>query len=163
MKRWISAIIFLIPLFTLHSQVWDSLCIENYRIDTTSIGVLKAEANAIAFLQNNEYSSKVAKGYTLPGAWLQPKLTYCPISQIHLEAGAHLLLFDGANRYPNYAYHDIAKWKGNQHTHGVHVLPWFRAQADFKHLTLVLGNIYGAQSHQLILPLFNPEQNLSAD
>lgn len=157
----------------IQAQTWDSLCIDRYRIDTADVGALRAEVNALAFFQNNEFSSKIQKGYTLPGAWLQPKLVFAPLPQLQFEAGAHLLLFDGANRYPNYAYHDIAHWKGNQYQHGFHALPFFRIQADFfgnpkeqatqKQLTLVLGNIYGAQSHELILPMFNPEQNLSAD
>ena len=146
-----------------HAQVWDTLCVERYRIDTVDVGALKAEVNALAFFQNNEFSSRVLKGYTLPGGWLQPKLTYTPMRQVHLEVGAHLMFYDGANRYPNFAYSDIAKWKGNQHTHGVHALPYLRAQADFQRLTLVLGDIYGAQNHGLILPLYNLEQNLSAD
>ena len=146
-----------------HAQTWDSLCVERYRIDTTDVGALKAEVNALAFFQNNEFSSKLQKGYTLPGAWLQPKLTFAPLPQVQLEVGAHLMFYDGAGKYPNYAYHDIARWKGHQYQHGVHALPYFRAQADFKRLTLVLGDIYGAQSHELILPLYNPEQNLSAD
>lgn len=164
MKRIaLSFLIFHFSLLTLHAQVWDTLCVEPYRIDTADVGVLKAEINALAFFQNNEFSSKIQKGYTLPGGWLQPKLTYAPIDKVQLEVGAHLMFYDGANRYPNYAYNDIAKWKGNQHTHGVHALPYLRAQADFKRLTLVLGDLYGAQNHQLILPLYNPEQNLSAD
>jgi hypothetical protein len=146
-----------------YAQTWDSLCVDTYRIDTADVGVLKAEVNALAFFQNNEFSSKIQKGYTLPGTWLQPKLTFAPLPQVNIEAGAHLLFFDGAGRYPNYAYHDIAQWKGNQHQHGVHALPYFRVQADFRRLTLVLGDIYGAQTHGLVLPLFNPEQNLSAD
>ncbi len=155
-----------LQLFTFnlaHAQAWDTLCLDRYRIDTTDIGALKVEINALAFFQNNEFSTKVQKGYTLPGAWLQPKLTFAPTPKLNIEAGVHLLLFDGANRYPNYTYHDIAEWKGHQYQHGVHALPYFRAQADFRRLTLVLGDIYGAQNHGLVLPLFNPEQNLSAD
>lgn len=163
MKRLLAALVLHASFFTLQAEVWDTLCIDRYRIDSTEVGALKAEVNALAFFQNDELSSRVAKGYTLPGAWLQPKLAYTPIRQIRIEAGAHLMLYDGANRYPNYAYHDIVRWKGNQHTHGVHALPYLRAQADFRHLTLVLGDIYGAQNHGLVLPLFNPEQNLSAD
>ena len=147
----------------LRAQTWDSLCVDAYRIDTADVGVLKAEINALGFFQNNEFSTKVQKGYTLPGAWLQPKLTFAPMPKVNIEAGVHLLLFDGAGRYPNYAYHDIAEWKGHQYQHGVHALPYFRVQADFRHLTLVLGDIYGAQNHGLVLPMYNPEQNLSAD
>ena len=146
-----------------HADVWDTLCIDNYRVDTAETGALKAEVNALAFFQDNELSGKLMKGYTLPGAWLQPKLSITPIPQIHLEAGVHLMLYHGANRYPNYAYHDIATWKGDQYQRGVHALPYFRAQANVKNLVLVLGDIYGAQNHQLIRPMFNPEQNLSTD
>ena len=163
LRRGLGVGLFFLQPFTLHSQVWDTLCVEPYRIDTTDVGALKAEVNALAFFQNNEFSSKIQKGYTLPGGWLQPKLTFAPNRKVQVEAGAHLMFYDGANRYPNYAYHDIVKWKGNQHTHGVHALPYLRVQADFKRLTLVLGDIYGAQNHGLILPLYNPEQNLSAD
>ena len=150
-------------LYECKAQTWDTLCRDEYRIDTAEVGSLNAEIDALAFFQNNEFSSKLQKGYTLPGAWLQPKLTISPLAQLHIEAGAHLMFYDGANRYPNYAYHDIVKWKGNQHRHGVHALPYLRAQADFKRLTLMLGDLYGAQNHRLILPLFNPEQNLSTD
>lgn len=145
------------------SQTWDSLCQERQRIDTAIVRQLRAEVNAMTFFQNNEFKSPFVEGYTLPGAWLQPRLVYAPLPQLQIEAGAHLLLFDGANRYPNYAYHDIAQWKGSQYQNGVHALPFFRVQADFRRLTLVMGNIYGAQNHELVLPLYNPEQNLSAD
>ena len=168
-RNWF-AIFFILhsSLFILHpvsarADVWDIVCSDSLRIDTTRTGQLHAQVNSLAFFHNNEYSSDLAKGYTLPGAWLQPKLIYTPHPQIQLEAGAHLLLFNGANRYPNYAFHDVARWKGHQYQRGIHVLPWFRAQADFRNLTIVLGNIYGAQNHQLILPLYNPEQNLSTD
>ena len=154
------SLLFILPAM---SQVWDTLCVERQRIDTAAVGQLRAEVNAMTFFQNNEFSSPAVEGYTLPGAWLQPRLVYAPLPHLQLEAGAHLLFFDGANRYPNYAYHDIAQWKGMQYQHGVHALPFFRVQADFRQLSVVMGNLYGAQSHGLILPLYNPEQNLSAD
>ena len=174
MKRLIlSSVLASCALTAVMAQIWDSLCLERQRIDTAVVGQLRAEVHAMAFFQNNEYSSPLAKGYTLPGAWLQPRLSFAPLPQLQIEAGAHLMFFDGANRYPNYAYHDIALWKGNQYQHGIHALPFFRIQADFsgkrngkadgRRLSLLIGNIYGAQNHGLILPLFNPEQNLSAD
>lgn len=162
-KRYLILLALAISFNAASADVWDTLCIDNYHVDSTEIGALKAEINALTFFQDNELSGNLMKGYTLPGAWLQPKLTITPIPQIHIEAGVHLMLFHGANRYPNYAYHDIATWKGNQYQRGVHALPYFRAQANVRNLSLVLGNLYGAQNHQLIRPLFNPEQNLSTD
>ena len=99
----------------------------------------------------------------MPGLWVQPKLTYMPLRQIKVELGLQALIFNGANRYPNYVYHDIPLWKGNQYTKGAHLLPWFRAQVDFRRLSIVLGNIYGGQNHGIIEPLFNPETNLTQD
>ena len=132
-------------------------------VDTADVRALKAEVEAMAFFRDNEYDSRIAKGYTLPGLWLQPKLTYNPIESVHLELGAHALIFDGANKYPCYAYHDVARWKGHQYQRGAHVLPFFRAEARLRHLSVVLGDIYGADKHQLLRPMFNPEQTLSAD
>ena len=77
MKRTALLLIAVLAIMpALKAQVWDSLCVERYRIDTTDVGALKAEVNALGFFQNNEFSSKVQKGYTLPGGWLQPKLTF---------------------------------------------------------------------------------------
>lgn len=144
-------------------DMWDDLATSEYHIDTTDIKSLRVEVDNLSFFHNNEYSGQLTTGYTLPGLWIQPKLTYNPIKQIGLEVGLQALIFNGANKYPCYAYHDIATWKGNQYQSGAHLLPWIRAKAQFKYLTIVLGNIYGGQNHQLIEPLFNPALNLSQD
>lgn len=118
---------------------------------------------AHAFFHDNEFASCLMKGYTLPGARLTPALVVDPLPQIHLEVGATALLFHGANKYPNYAYHDIARWKGRQFQRGAHFLPWLVAEARFKHLTITLGDIHGGSAHDLILPMWNPETDLSQD
>lgn len=145
------------------AQMWDDLATSDYRIDTADVRALQVEVDNLTFFRDNEYSSSLTNGYTLPGLWLEPKLTYIPHSQIGLELGCHALIFNGANKYPCYAYHDIGTWKGSQYQSGFHILPWVRAKAQFSHLTVVLGNIYGGQNHGLIDPLFNPELNLSQD
>ena len=165
MKR--TLLLYLLLLYAasgvLRAQVWDTLATDSIRIDSAEVGALRIGADAMGFFQNNEYSSDLMKGYTLPGAWLRPQFTYTPLPQVRIAVGAHLMFYDGANRYPNYAYHDIARWKDHQYQHGVHALPFVRLQAQLRNLTLVLGNLYGAQNHQLLLPLFNPEQTLSTD
>jgi len=130
----------------------------------------------LGFFRDNEYSSELTKGYSLPGAVVRPVLVYeknnghsnriiydniHKLRNIHLEVGAHALLFDGANKYPCYAYHDIGKWKGNQYQSGAHVLPWVRAQAEIGRFNVVMGDIYGG--HGYSTPLYNYEQLLSAD
>lgn len=165
MKR----ILFIILLLALACHnimaqgMWSDLATSEYRIDTADIKSLRVEVDNLSFFHDNEYTGVLTKGYTLPGLWIQPKLTYNPIKQIGLEVGLHALIFNGANKYPCYAYHDIGTWKGNQYQSGAHLLPWVRAKAQFKYLTIVLGNIYGGQNHRLIEPLFNPELNLSQD
>ena len=157
---------FLILLFSyspLHAQMWEHLATSPYRLDTANVRALKAEVESISFFRDNEFKGRLAKGYSLPGLWVQPKITYMPIKQIKLELGVQALVFNGANRYPNYVYHDISVWKGNQYSKGSHCLPWVRAQADFRNITVVLGDIYGGQNHGLIEPLFNPETNLTQD
>ncbi len=146
------------------AQMWDSLFLDTCTTDTAQTRVLGLTVEAVAFLRDNEYDgSALTNGYTLPGVRLAPRLTYDPIDHIHLELGAYAIFYDGAGKYPNYAFHDIATWKGQQYSRGVHALPFFRAAARLRHIALVFGDLYGAQNHRLIEPLYNPELNLTAD
>ena len=126
-------------------------------------GQLAVAVDNISFFKDNEFEGEQARGYSLPGFWVQPRLTYQPLENVRLEAGFHALVYDGANKYPCYAYHDIGRWKGNQYQHGAHVLPFFRAQAQLGSVNLVLGNIYGAEKHRITEPLWNPELTLTQD
>lgn len=147
-----------------HGQISDLVYQSEYRIDTTRVRQLLFELDNLNFAKNNEYQGAYQKGYSLPGLWLQPKLVYYPLKNIKLELGGHFLFYHGANKYPSMAYLDIATWKGNQYQRGSHILPFFRAQADFsEHFTIVFGNLYGGANHRLIEPLYNPELNLTCD
>ncbi len=144
--------------------MWDRLCTARAAEDSIKENTLGIKFDAVAFFRDNEYDgSAMTNGYTLPGVRINPALTYDPTRAVHLELGAYAIFYDGANKYPNYAYHDITTWKGTQYKHGTHALPFFRAAARFKHVELVFGDIYGAQNHQLIDPIYNPELNISAD
>ena len=132
-------------------------------LDTAEVQTLYFELDNLSFFKDNEFEGEQSKGYSLPGLWLQPKLTYQPLSHLRLEAGLHALIFDGANKYPCYAYHDIGTWKGNQYQSGAHLLPFFRAQAELGRVTFVLGDIYGGANHRVMEPLMNPEINLTQD
>lgn len=136
---------------------------ENYRPDTTQINTLGLDVEALAFFKDNEFDGNVVKGYSLPGVRIQPHLTYTPIKEIKLELGLHATIYAGANKYPCYVFHDIATWKGDQYQSGAHLLPFFRASARFKNITLVVGNIYGGATHNIIEPLYNPELILTDD
>lgn len=147
----------------IHAQLLKDIFIEETCIDSLPTKSLRLDVDALGFFRDNEYETEIQNGYSLPGVRLNPHLAYNPIQNINIEAGASMLFFNGANKYPCFAYHDIGVWKGNQYQHGCHVLPWVRLQASFKHLDVILGNIYGGSNHHLITPLFNPEQNISTD
>lgn len=164
MKKLLNLLLAAALVLPLHAQqVWEDVATEPVALDSARNQALSLDLDALAFFRDNEYDSPIQKGYSLPGFWLRPKLAFQTLHTLRFEIGLHATVFNGANKYPNYAYHDIGRWKGKQYQRGAHVLPWFRAQANLKHTTLVLGDIYGAQNHRLILPLFNPEQNLSTD
>ncbi len=135
----------------------------DYRLDYAATRTLSFELDNISFFKDNEFEGQQARGYSLPGLWLQPKLTYQPLDAVRLELGLHALIFDGANKYPCYAYHDIGRWKGNQYQSGAHLLPFFRAQARLGKVTFVLGDIFGGANHRVMEPLMNPELNLTQD
>lgn len=147
----------------MNAQLYEHLSDDDYVIDSTQQKVLSLEVDALTFFRDNEYNSSFTKGYSLPGLWITPKAEYNPNNNIHLELGFNALILEGANKYPNYAYHDISTWKGNQYQSGAHIQPWFRAQVNTKHTCLVLGDIYGGSNHRLSEIMFNPEQNLTAD
>ena len=149
---------------SLKAQIADRVYKTDYHIDPEKARELSVELDNISFFKDNEYTGKFTKGYSLPGLWVQGKAVYYPLRNIKLEAGVHMLIYHGANKYPSMAYQDIAYWKGDQYQKGVHVLPYFRAQMALSdHVNIVLGNIYGASNHNLIEPLYNPELNLTCD
>lgn len=134
-----------------------------YRVDSTQTKTLGIELEALAFFKDNEFDGNVQRGYSLPGVRLQPRLTYTPIDEIKLELGLHATIYSGANKYPCYVFHDIATWKGDQYQSGAHLLPFFRATARFKSITLAVGDIYGGATHGFVEPMYNPELILSDD
>ena len=129
-------------LSVAEAQVSDMAFASDRHVDAERSRQLLVELESLSFFKDNEFAGKVVKGYTLPGFWLQPKLTYYPTEKIKLELGAHLLVYHGANKYPSMAYQDIAYWKGNQYQNGTHILPYFRAQmALSEHVDVVLGSL----------------------
>ena len=161
---WTSCLVMLlIATTTVRAQVEEKVCKTDYNINPERVGELSVELDNISFFKDNEYAGTVMKGYSLPGMWLEPKVVYYPLKNMKLELGAHALIYSGAYKFPNYAYHDIATWKGNQYQRGTHILPYFRAQLALSHVNLILGDIYGGSNHCLIAPLYSPELNLTAD
>ena len=166
------------PLLLLVLALWQSSAhaddfshrfgAESYETDSAKVRALTVKVGALAFFKDNEFDGNVVKGYSLPGFRLQPRLAYRPIPQISMELGVHATVYEGANEYPSYVFHDIAKWKGSQYQRGAHALPFFRAAAHLhrpggSRVTIAVGDIYGGATHSLLLPLYNPELLLTDD
>ena len=163
-NKWLIALVWLLGMAgAISAQEGTGKYITDYQIDSLKLKELRFDIDNLFFFKNNEYSSSVMKGYTLPGAWINPKLSYIPLPNVKFEAGAYMLWYSGAYKYPNYAYQDISKWKGGHYQNGTHLLPYFRGQIRLGNFNFVLGNIYGGSNHRLILPLYDPELNLTAD
>ena len=143
----------------------DSLIFEeDHHIDSCAKGELRLNIDNIDFFRDNEYKGNICKGYTLPGFWLRPTLSYQPLKNLNVEVGAYMLHYWGANKYPNLNYSDIEEWKGSQTQKGFHVLPFLRAEVALtKNFMVVVGSLYGKGCHHLIEPLYNPEIGLSGD
>lgn len=133
-------------------------------VDSTKVNTLRLVVDADGFFKDNEYEGEVVRGYTLPGFWVRPRVTYSPSPKLNFELGLHAIVYNGAGKYPNYAFHDIVRWKGNQYSNGAHLMPWFRAEAHLGCLDLTIGSLHRDDNqHNVILPLFNPETEFSTD
>ena len=167
MRLFKTTLLFLI-LFAvqpLRAQI-DSLVygVQPLAIDTAAKGELRVSIEAMPFLRDNEYKSKLVKGYTLPGIWLDPMVSYQPLRNLKIDLGAHLLHFWGAHKYPNFNYSGLAGWQGKSTQDGFHAVPIFRVQMQLAHnLNVLVGTLHGKSNHGLITPLYNDELNLSAD
>ena len=136
MRLFKTTLLFLI-LFAvqpLRAQI-DSLVygVQPLAIDTAAKGELRVSIEAMPFLRDNEYKSKLVKGYTLPGIWLDPMVSYQPLRNLKIDLGAHLLHFWGAHKYPNFNYSGLAGWQGNSTQNGFHAVP---ISVSYTHLTL---------------------------
>lgn len=142
----------------------NSIVYNSPNIDSLENKILYLDIYNINFFKNNEFKANKTNGYTLPGFRLIPKLSLVLDNNILIEGGISLLKYWGTNIYPSCSYMDISYWEANDYQKGFHLLPYFRAQIKLREgLNLIFGNLYINNSHNLILPLYNPELNLSAD
>mgnify|MGYP006299745089 CR=1 FL=1 len=87
-------------------------------------------------LKNNEYFGDFAKGYTLFGYIVKPRLVFYPSSNTRLEAGVHLLKYSGRNEFTE-------------------ALPLFTFQYHVcKGVDLIMGTLQGNLYHRFIEPLY---------
>lgn len=103
-------------------------------------GDVNFRMESLGFFQNNEYLGSFVDGYTLPGAFVRPKLTYAPTDALYIELGAQWVKYSGLDQ-------------------PVNVLPWFSARYRFSdHFAVVTGNLDQNNEHGLLEQLWEPER-----
>ncbi len=168
MKRLAKTTCLLLLLATaacrLQAQVEHDVFATPHTLSAADKGRLTLDIDNLSFFQNNEFKH-MADGYSLPGLWLQPRLTYQPLPNLKMEAGAHILYYSGARRYPTAIYTALPSLDEDEGSRSLHARPFFRVQLSglSGKLNLILGNLYGGSSHRLVEPLYNPELNLTSD
>lgn len=126
-------------------------------------GELSLDVDAKLFVRNDEFSLMM-KGYTLPGFRLTPTLSYTPASAVKISAGAYMLHYWGASRYPDGNYIFIPDYSDRDNARGVHALPYLSVQATAPcGVTFVLGNLLNHGSHGMLPQLYSRELGLTAD
>lgn len=122
--------------------------------------VLRVEGSH--FFLNRESGAEKVDGYTLPGFYLRPTVTWNATSRFSLTGGLHWLHYWGAQRYPAVgSFEVLPAWSDT--TSRLHLLPWMQAKADLGGgLELTLGSL-DASNHGLPLPLYNPDHRFGSD
>lgn len=137
-------------------------------VDTTVLSWLFLDIDGQLFFIDNEYFGDRICGYTLPGFVLRPRLVLWKGHELLwgegfvIEGGVHWLNLWGAREYP--ALMSTNPWPANtDSTNRCHLLPWLQAKITFnERMTLTLGSL-GTSTHDLPLPLYNPDLLYVAD
>ena len=138
-------------------------CADTLTMDARSKGELRLVLDNMLFLRDNEYEGHLTKGYTLPGYWMAPKLSWQALEGLRVEAGVHMLHYWGARKYPNINYSGLPGISDDNQS-GFHCVPIFSAAlCPVPSLLVVVGTLQGKGRHALAEPLYNEELNLTAD
>jgi hypothetical protein len=145
MKKLLSIFCLILAVTQLGAQTPEDCTFQrfasSYKVpNDAKSGELNFRIESLGFFQNNEYLGKFVDGYTLPGAMFRPKLTFSPAEGFYLEAGAHLIRYNGKDPLVN-------------------VLPWFSARYQFSEkFAAVTGNLDQNNLHGLPEQLWEPER-----
>lgn len=129
-----------IPPGKLYAQTFQDFASSYKQSGDIKEGQLTFRFESLGFFQNNEFLGNFVDGYTLTGALLRPKLSYSPVAGMYIEAGAHLLKYNGMNQRIN-------------------ATPWFSARYHFsERFSVVTGNLDANNQHNLAEQLWEPER-----
>lgn len=141
-NKIISILILVFGLMSINGRSQDFRRFASFykNISETKEGQLSFRFESLGFFQNNEFLGNFVDGYTLTGAMLRPKLSYSPVDGLYLEAGAHLIKYNGKDKLTN-------------------AVPWFSARYRFNdQFSVVTGNLDQDNLHGLPEQLWEPER-----
>lgn len=124
----ISILALLITIFPgkINSQNMSQLIYtEDTTFSYTEVHELKVRFRNMNFFRNNEYKGDLVKGYTLPGLWILPSVSYQPLKTLKIEAGAYMLRYWGENQYPNTHYTNLPGYETDDTQSAFHAVPFF--------------------------------------
>lgn len=140
MKKLFIITCLILIVVQLDAQTFQRFASSYKELNETKGGELNFRFESLGFFQNNEYVSDLVDGYTLTGAMLRPKLSYSPVDDLYIEAGAHLIKYNGKDNVVN-------------------ALPWFSARYRFsERFSVVTGNLDENNLHGLPEQLWEPER-----
>lgn len=136
---------------------------DSLTIDASCKGELRLKLDNMLFFRDNEYKGSLCKGYTLPGYWMAPAISYQPLANLRVEAGVYMLHYWGARKYPNINYSGLPGTSDDNQS-GFHCVPIFNATLRLcPGLNIIIGSLRGKSDHDLAEPLYNEELNYTAD
>lgn len=110
------------------------------KTEDVKVNQLNFRLESMGFFQNNEYLGNIVNGYTLTGAMFRPKLSYSPVAGLYIEAGVHLIKYNGKDQPVNTA-------------------PWVSARYCFSdQFSVITGNLDQNKQHGLPEQLWEPER-----
>lgn len=165
--RLMSAVLF-VNMFCLDKVSSQDISRFVYTEDTTfsseNVRELRFRFRNLNFFRDNEYKGDLVKGYTLPGLWVLPTVSYQPLKTLKIETGVYMLRYWGESKYPNTYYATLPGYESGDTQSAFHAVPFFRVHyAPAPGISLVLGNIYGRNNHGIIAPLYNKEMVMTSD
>lgn len=126
-NKFISALLLAVTfcLGEMHSQDISKLV---YTEDTTfsseEVHELRFRFRNLNFFRDNEYKGSLVKGYTLPGLWVLPTVSYQPLKTLKIEAGAYMLRYWGESKYPNTYYANLPGYESGDTQSAFHAVPF---------------------------------------
>ncbi len=133
-KKMKTHLLLLIFLFTSLASINAQVLQDFYRDNespTDSTSLLQLEINSSVFFNNKEFFGVETEGYTLTGAYFQPRLRYSITKQVSMATGIHLLKYYGREEFSQ-------------------VLPVFSIEyRPDERFTLIAGSFNGGESFGL--------------